>query len=156
MNVLSVSGIVVIVLGAALALAGIIQCAERMKKEDTFLPADAEILSMEYRKKRITWNFIPIIAVKEFRPVIGFNTAEGRYVEAVLPYSLKISGECSELFRMYESRTPIIIKYDPADPTSIRYHSKRSFFVREALYKFTAAAVLVLLGAFMIWINNLV
>lgn len=110
---------------------------------------------MDSRISIVLVNMIPIIS-REYRPVIRFFTADGREIRTFMPYAMKISDECRELFQMYESHTDITIKYNPKNPDEIYYNSKKGFRIREVIYKFFAAAVLVILGVFMIWGSMLV
>ena len=155
LNILNISGGIIILLGILLVAVGIRQGRKRISDEENFIPAEAEIIDMQSRIAIVTINHIPIIA-REYRPVIRFTTYEGIEIRAVMPYSLKISDECRELFQMYESHTAVTIRYNPKKPDEIYYHSKKSFRIREVVYKICAAAVLIFLGLFMIWGSTLV
>lgn len=134
---------------------GVFQSRKRIADEDNYIPAEAEIIDMDSKISIVLVNMIPIIS-REYRPVIRFFTADGREIRTFMPYTMKISDECRELFQMYETHTDITIKYNPKNPDEIYYNSKKGFRIREVIYKFFAAAVLVILGVFMIWASMLV
>lgn len=142
-------------LGIILAVMGVRQCRKRISDEDSFLSAEAEIVDMDSKISIVLINWIPIIA-KEYRPIIHFFTSDGREIQTSMPYAMKMSDECKELFQMYESHTAVTIRYNPEKPVEIYYHSKKGFRIREVIYKFLVAAVLVMLGFFMIWGSTLV
>lgn len=151
MNILSISGIIVVLTGIFTAVFGTIQCKKRIGREDNYILADAEILRMDSRFSVVLLNWIPIFA-KEYRPIIRYKTLEGTEIESdSMPFSLKMSDECRELFRMYETKTPITIHYDPVAPSNFYYKKRTGFRIREVIYKFITAAVLIALGAFMLW-----
>lgn len=155
LNIINISGGIIVLLGILLIAVGIRQGRKRISDEENFIPAEAEIIDMQSKISIVTVNHIPIIA-KEYRPVIRFITDNGQEIHAVMPYSLKISDECRELFQMYESHTAVTIRYNPKKPDEIYYRSKKGFRIREVAYKILAAAVLIFLGAFMIWGSMLV
>lgn len=155
LNILNISGGIVILLGIILTVMGIFQCRKRISYEDDFIPVEAEIITMDSRISIVIINLLPVIA-KEYRPIIHFFTKECKEIRTSMPYAMKMSDECKELFQMYESHTAITIRYNPKKPDEIYYHSKKNFRIREAIYKFFAAAVLVFLGSFMIWGSTLV
>lgn len=150
LNIINISGGIVIILGILIAITGIIQCRKRISDENDYIPAEAEIIKMESRLSIVIINLIPIIA-KEYRPIIRFFTKEGNEICTSLPYAMKMSDECGELFGMCESHTAITVRYNPKKPYEIYYHSKKNFRIREAFYKFLAGGVLISLGAFMVW-----
>lgn len=151
MNILSISGAVVVLIGALVAFFGVVSGKKRIDSEENYIAADAEIIRMDSRFSVVLLQWIPIIA-KEYRPVIRYRTAEGRDIESTsMPFSMKASDECRELFRMYETKTPITIHYDPEAPSEFYYKKRTGFRIREVIYKFLTAAVLIALGAFMIW-----
>ena len=45
------------------------------------------------------------------------------------------------------------IKYSPEAPRLHYYKPRKGFFVREAVYKAVAGAVIIAMGAFMIWLD---
>ncbi|MDE5853893.1 MAG: DUF3592 domain-containing protein, partial [Ruminococcus sp.] len=145
LNIINISGGIVILLGIILAVMGIRQCRKRISDEDGFISTEAEIVDMDSRISIVLINLIPIIA-KEYRPIIHFFTADGREIQTSMPYAMKMSDECKELFQMYESHTAINIRYNPKKPIEIYYHSKKGFRIREVIYKFFVSAVLVMLG----------
>lgn len=98
---------------------------------------------------------IPVIA-KEYSPLINFITSDNEEILTPMPYAMKIFGEYKEIFGKYKSGDSITVRYNPKEPYEIYYHSKKSFRIREVAYKFFVAAVLIILGLFMIWCNKLV
>ncbi|HEZ7987086.1 MAG TPA: DUF3592 domain-containing protein [Ruminococcus sp.] len=155
MNILSISGIIAILIGIFTAVFGIIQGKKRIESEDNYISADAEILRMDSRFSVTLLNWIPIIA-KEYRPVIRYKTEGGKEIESdSMPFSMKMSDECHELFRMYETKTPITIHYDPEAPSNFYYKKRTGFRIREVIYKFIIASVLIALGAFILWGSTL-
>lgn len=155
MNILNISGGIVVLAGIILAVIGIFQSKKRISDEDNYISAEAEIIEMDSKLSVVVINLIPIIA-REYRPIIHFFTADGREIRTSMPYAMKMSDECREFFQMYESHTAVTIRYNPENPNQIYYHSKKGFRIREVIYKFFAAAVLVMLGIFMIWGSMLV
>lgn len=155
MNILTVSGGIVVLLGIILAVIGCIQGKKRILREDTFIETDGEIVGLDSRIHIVLIGWLPIIA-KEYKPVIRYRIENGVEITSkALSWAMKF-GECRELAIMYENKTPLTIRYDPLDPKNFVYNSKKFFFVREVMYKFIFAAVLVGLGAFMIWVGTLV
>ncbi len=155
LNILNISGGIIILFGIALVIIGVFQCRKRISYEDGFIPSEAEIITMDSKISIVIINLIPIIA-KEYRPIIHFFTQEGKEIRTSMPYTIKMSDECREFFQMYESHTAITVRYNPEKPNEIYYHSKKNFRIREVVYKFFTAAVLVFLGSFMIWGSTLV
>lgn len=152
---LCISGVIVILFGIILAVIGICQGRKRISDEDNFIPAEAEIVSMDSKIKIIKVCNIPVVT-KEYSPLIRFITSYNEEILAPMPYAMKIFGEYKEIFGKYKSGDSITVRYNPKEPYEFYYHSKKSFRIREVAYKFLAAAVLIILGLFMIWCNTLV
>ncbi len=143
MNIITISGIISVLLGIILGFIAVRQCRSRIGNEENFISAEAEIIRMDSRKSIVLINWIPIIA-KEYRPVICYRTENGESItSAQMPFSLKASAECAELYRMYECRTPITIRYNPHKPSEYCYNSKKAFHIRETVYKFVVSAILI-------------
>lgn len=143
------------ILGIISAVIGCIQGKRRIEREGTFIETDGEIVRLDSRTSIKFVQGLPIIA-KEYKPVIRYITENGEEITSeAFAWALKF-GECRELVTMYENKTPLTIRYDPLEPKNFIYNSKKFFFVREVMYKFIFAAVLVGLGAFMIWGGTLV
>lgn len=136
--------------GLLLIVIGIIQCCKRIEKERHFISAEAEIIEMDHKLSVISYNFIPVAAAKEYSPIVAFRTEDGREIKTAMPFALKVSGECRELYRMYETKTPITIYYNNDNPKEIYYRKKDGFRIREALYKLFAGGLLIVIGSFLI------
>ncbi len=150
MNIMTVSGGVTVLLGIILAVIGCIQGKKRIVRENTFIPAEGEIVRLDSRSSVKFVKGVPIV-VNEYNPVIRYRTENGDDITSeAFAWALKV-GECRELAMMYETKTPLTIRYDPLNPKDFVYNSKKGFFVREVIYKFIFAAVLIGLGVFMIW-----
>ena len=150
MYMLLIAGILAILGGIALIAAGIVQCRKRMADDDAFLPADAEVILMDKKLRVHLVNFIPVFAF-EFRPVLSYRTDGGNEVRTTLPFSLPVSPEYRDYKYAFDNRTPLPVKYDPADPEYCVYGSKRAFRIREAFYKFLVGGIIIFIGVMLIY-----
>ncbi len=152
MYLLLIAGIIGILLGCLLIVTGIRQGVQRVEHEGTFLPAEAKVVDLERRAKIVTvHHVIPVGFVWEYRVWVKFSTPQGQDVESSLPYALGISPEVRAAKRSRKHGEPMEILYDPADPETCHYGSKTVFHIREVLYKFIAAGILIALGAWLVW-----
>ncbi len=150
MNIMTVSGGITALLGIILAVVGFIQGKRRIEREKRFIETDGEIVRLDSRTSVKFVKGLPIVA-NEYRPVVSYITENGEeIISEAFAWTLKF-GECRELAMAYETKTPLTVRYDPLNPKYYVYNSKKFFFVREVMYKFIFAAVLIGLGAFMIW-----
>lgn len=150
MYLLLIAGIISALLGISLIIAGIAQCRKRMAHEDEFISAEAEVVHMDYRLSVASIDWLPI-AAKEYRPIIRYLTDGGQWVQSELPYTLKISREYRDYKKCFENGSPLNVRYDPKNPQKCYYGSKRGFRIREVIYKFIAAAPLIIIGYALIW-----
>ncbi len=86
---LCISGVIVILFGIILAVIGICQGRKRISDEDNFIPAEAEIVSMDSKIKIIKVCNIPVVT-KEYSPLIRFITSYNEEILAPMPYAMKI------------------------------------------------------------------
>ncbi len=148
-----VTAVIIIVFGLALIFFGIVQSRRRIDNDGSFITAEGEITGFKKRLSICTIHHIPIFA-HEYSPIIRYTTAEGEGIESCcLPYSLKISKTYKEYKHLLDTHTPIEIKYSPVSPQLHYYNSRKGFFIREAVYKFAVGALVISLGAFMIWLD---
>lgn len=150
MYILLISGIISAVLGILLIFAGTAQCKKRISAEDGFIPTEAEIVHIDYRIAVQTIHWIPIIA-KEYRPIIRYIANNGKWVTSELPYTLAISPEYRDYKASFKNGTPLVVRYDPNQPEKCFYGSRRSFRIREVVYKIIVGALLIFIGYVLIW-----
>lgn len=123
MNILTVSGGVTVLLGIILAVIGCIQGKKRILRENTFIPAEGEIVRLDSRTSVKFVKGLPVV-VNEYKPVIRYMTENGEEITSeVFAWALKF-GECRQLAKMYETRTPLTVRYDPLEPNYFVYNSK--------------------------------
>lgn len=148
--------LICILIGILLIAVGVVQCRQRITDEDLYISADAEIVRIDSRIRVVLVNHLPIIT-REYRPVIAFIAENGESITSEgMPWAIKADPECAELMRMFDTNTPITVRYDPKKPTEIYYRSRKSFRYRELVYKIIAASVLFGLGLFCLWGNTMV
>ncbi len=150
MYLLLISGIVSALLGMLLIITGVLQCRKRISYEDEFISAEAEVKHIQHRTRIQSIKGAPLIS-REHSPVICFRAEGGTEVIVQLPWTLAISPEYKEYKRALENGTYLTVKYDPQNPAQCHYGSKKSFRVREAVYKFIAAVPLFLISYLLIW-----
>lgn len=146
-----VFGIAVTLSGLILSFSGIVSCVRKIRRDRQFLPAEGEVISYNVRKAKVKYNFfITIASVNEYSPVIRFTTETGETVESAdLPFTLKISPVFKEYDQCYNTGERISIKYDPEDPQRIFYKPRKAQFIREAIYKILAGALISFIGYFI-------
>lgn len=150
MNIVIITGIILTVAGVIVAAVGIKCSYERQEADEQYITAEGTIVRFERRWSFIRLKFIPIFVYREYAPAVRYRTAEGEEAEALLPYTIKISRNYREYNRIHTSASPIEIKYSPEDPADIYYGSRRSFRIREAVYKLIVAILLAGAGILMI------
>lgn len=146
-----VFGIVVTLSGLILSFSGIVGCVKKIRRDKQFIPAEGEIIRYNVRKVKVKYNFlITIASANEYSPVIRFTTETGDTVESDdLPFTLKMSPIFKEYDQYYNTGERISIKYDPEDPQRIFYKPRKAQFIREAIYKILAGALISFIGYFI-------
>lgn len=131
-------------------LIGIFQGKRRLANDDGYISADAEILRIDSRTAVATINHFPIIA-NEYRPIISYYTETGEFICSELPYTMKISPEYQDYKKCFLYKVPLTIKYNPEKPRQCFYGSKRTFRIREIIYKMLVGALLIFIGYLLVW-----
>lgn len=149
--VILVFGIVVTLSGLILSFSGIVSCIKKIKRDKQFIHAEGEVIGYNVRKAKIKYNFlITIASANEYSPVIRFTTETGKTIESAdLPFTLKIAPIFKEYDQYYTTGERISIKYDPDDPQRIFYKPRTAQFIREAIYKILAGALISFIGYFI-------
>lgn len=149
MYMLLISGIISALIGIILIIVGIKQGNKRIECEDGYISADAEIVQFDSRRAVFRIGLIPIIA-KEYSPAVRYLTDGGVWVMSQLPYTMKISSEYKDYKRSSDNGEPLPIRYNPDNPKTCYYGSKKGFRIREAIYKFLVGALLIFIGVMLI------
>ncbi|MBQ6170619.1 MAG: hypothetical protein IJK30_11760 [Ruminococcus sp.] len=153
MDIMIAAAVIIIAIGAALIIAGIVRSRRCIDNDGSFISAVGQITGFRKRLDISLIHFIPIITIK-YSPVLRYITADGReMISSSLPFVPKFSKIFKEYYHLYETNTPMEIKYSPEAPRLHYYKSRKGFFVREAVYKAVAGAVIIAMGAFMIWLD---
>ena len=148
-----VTAVIAIVFGTAMIILGIVHSRRRIDNDGSFISAEGEITGFNKRLSICTIHHIPIIA-HEYSPIICYKTADGEEISSCsLPYTLKFTKAYKEYKHIYDTHTPIEIRYSPDAPQLHYYNSRKGFFIREAIYKFVVGALVITIGAFMIWLD---
>ena len=151
MYLLLVSGIVSALIGILLIIAGILQCRKRISYDDSFTHTEGYVTGFESRLASVSVDFIPVIVTREYAPYVKYMTDKGEWITSMLPFTLKLSPVYRDYKRSFEHGTALDVHYNPENPTDCRYGSKRSFRIRETVYKFIAAVPLFFISYLLIW-----